>query len=351
MNWKLLKLPLACVAGLVIITANPRTVYAFEDGLAGFTYDKIGYSCDVPVPGYINIGYANVNDNLLIRSAAGENNKIIGKLPKGACCNILSEDENGWTKVSAVTASGKTITGYVKSQYLFTGEEATAQAKENGSYVAISKADGLRVRKEPNTQSTIIDQIAKGEELLVDINDYLVLTDDPEYPKWVKVLLDTDDEAGTEGSFGYVAMQYVEVEFKLPYALSIEEVQYGTGVSSKRVNIVNFARQYLGGRYVWGGTSLKDGVDCSGFVLRVFEKYGINLGRTSREQARGGRKISASELKPGDLVFYGSSSYINHVAIYIGNGKVIHASNKRDGIKISNMNYRRPVAYVRYIND
>jgi len=352
MNRKLLKLSLVCVAGMVIVTANPRTAKAFENGLAGFTYDKNGYVCDVPIPGFKNIGLANVDTNLLIRSGPGESNKIVGKMPKNSCCNILEEDNNGWTKISAVTASGKTITGYVKSEYLITGDEATARAKESGSYVAISKTNGLNVRKQPTTSSPIIDQIANGEELLIlDLNDCIITTDDPEYNEWIKVALDSDDAEGSEGSFGYVAKQYVELDFRLPYALSIEEIQYGSGVSRRRVDLVNFAKEYLGGRYVWGGTSLKNGVDCSGFVLRVYEKFGYKLGRTSRDQARGGKRITASELKPGDLVFYGSSSYINHVAIYIGNGKIIHASNRRDGIKISNLRYRTPVAYVRYIND
>jgi len=351
MNRKLLKLSMVCVAGMVIITANPKSVKAFENGIAGYTYDKNGYICDVPIPGFINIGLANVETNLLIRSGPDESSKIIGKLPKNACCSILEENNNGWTNVSAVTASGETLTGYVKSEYLITGDLATAMAKENGFYVAVSQTDGLNVRKEPNTSSQIIDRIAKGEELLIDINDYMVITDDPEYSEWVKVQLDSDDREGSEGSYGYVAKIYVELTYKLPYAVSMKELQYGTGVGQRRIDLVNKAREYLGGRYVWGGTNLDRGVDCSGFVQQIFKKFGYSLGRTSRDQARGGKKITASELKPGDLVFYGSSSYINHVAIYIGNGKIIHASNRRDGIKISNMRYRTPVAYRRYIND
>lgn len=349
MNWKLLKISLVCVAGLVMITANPKTTKAFEDGIAGFTYDKSGYICNIPIPGFKNIGLADVDTNLLIRSGPGENYKIVGKLPKNACCNILEEGSDGWTHVSAETASGKSVTGYVKSEYLITGDTAIERAEKSGSYVAISMTNGLNVRKGPSTSTPVIDKIAKGEELLIlDLNDCIITTDDTENNIWVKVALDSDDK---EGSFGYVAKQYVELDFKLPYALSIEEIQYGSGVSQKRANLVNYAKEFLGGRYVWGGTNLKTGVDCSGFVLRVFQKYGYKLGRTSRDQARGGKRISASELKPGDLVFYGSSSYINHVAIYIGNGKIIHASNRRDGIKISNMRYRNPVAFVRYIND
>ena len=122
------------------------------------------------------------------------------------------------------------------------------------------------------------------------------------------------------------------------------------------MELVNYAKKFLGYPYKWGGNSFSadGGVDCSGFVRLVYKKYGYtNIPRVSREQATSGKTISKSDLKPGDLVFYGNNStgYINHVAIYIGNNKVIHASNKRDGIKISNLTYRKPLKYVRYIND
>ncbi len=155
---------------------------------------------------------------------------------------------------------------------------------------------------------------------------------------------------------GYVAKEYVDLSYRLAQAHTMQELQLGPGVSSRRSNVVNFAKNYIGYRYVWGGSGLtrlnnNKGVDCSGFVQAVFGKYGYNLPRTSREQANRGTSISRSQLKAGDLIFYGSKSYINHVAIYIGNGRIIHASNKRDGIKYSNAFYRTPVKYVRIIND
>ncbi|MGN1157892.1 MAG: C40 family peptidase, partial [Agathobacter sp.] len=103
--------------------------------------------------------------------------------------------------------------------------------------------------------------------------------------------------------------------------------------------------------YVWGGNSLTKGVDCSGFTKQVYKKFGITLPRTSYTQPSAGKKIKASEAKPGDLFFYGDSSGINHVAIYIGNGKIVHAANKRAGIKISNAFYRTPKCVVTYFND
>ena len=203
----------------------------------------------------------------------------------------------------------------------------------------------MRVRKEPSINSPIIDQIARGEELIV--LDGAVPNYDEEHKKWVKVSLDSDEEEN--GAIGYVAKEYVDLSYQLKKALTIEELEFGTEVSSVRVRLVNKAKEYLGGRYRWGWATLGKGVDCSGFTQQIYKKFGYTIPRTSRSQANSGTKISTSQLKPGDLVFYGNGSYINHVAIFIGNGKIIHASNRRDGIKISNLYYRKPIKCVRYI--
>ena len=122
---------------------------------------------------------------------------------------------------------------------------------------------------------------------------------------------------------------------------------YGQGVSDVRVSLVSYATQFVGNPYVWGGTSLTRGADCSGFVMSVFANYGISLPHSSRAQANCGTKISASDAQPGDLFFYGNGSSINHVAIYIGGGRVVHASSPKSGIKISGAYYRTPVKVVR----
>lgn len=361
---KLLKLTLACAVGAIIFTANPKTAYAYEEGVAGFVYDKdssnsnsseeatiVSLSTDeIPIPGYTNIGIANVDDkdsNLLIRKGPGTDYKIVGKLPKNGGCEIL-EEEDGWIKISAKTDSG-TIKGYVKSTYLITGTEALKLAKEVGSYVASAKddVDGLNVRDKATTDSSILDRIGEGEELIV--LDSSISSEDSEHSTWVKVSLDSDDSE--DGTVAYIAKEYVTISYELIHAVSIEELQKVSGVSNTRADLVSIAKDHLGERYVWGGTRLGVGVDCSGFTQALYSKMGYSISRTSRSQASGGTKISSSDLKPGDLVFYGSSSYISHVAMYIGGGQIIHASNRRDGIKISNMNYRTPVKYVRYINN
>lgn len=365
---KLFKLSMICVAGAIVLAASPKTAYAYEEGVAGFVFDKNADSSsseeasivslsteETPIPGYNKIGIAHVDkeSNLLIRKAAGTNKKIVGKLPNKGGCEILGK-KGAWTKISADTDSG-TIKGYVKSEYLIKGDAALKLAKEVGSYVvkAKKKVDGLRVRKKANTDSKVVDTIAQGEELIV-LNS-AVKSKDKDYSKWVKVSLDSDEN---QNDAAYIAKNYVDISFELVHAVEIQEPtkkkhksSSSSVKSSLRDRLIDMAKDHLGEAYVWGGTRLGVGVDCSGFVQALYRKMGYSISRTSRSQACGGTRISSSQLKPGDLVFYGSSRYISHVAMYIGGGQIIHASNRRDGIKISYMNYRTPVKYVRYIHN
>ena len=135
---------------------------------------------------------------------------------------------------------------------------------------------------------------------------------------------------------------------------SYQDTQNGTGRavydSAVRTAIVAYAKQFLGNPYVYGGTSLTNGADCSGFTMRIFEHFGVSTGRTSRDQASNGKQISLSEIQPGDLLFYASGKTINHVALYIGDGKIIHASTSKTGIIISNAYYRTPAKAVTFLN-
>jgi hypothetical protein len=355
MNKKLLKFSLVLASGVVVFIANPKRAYAYEEPIAGFTYDKLDQidqategddsikNMSTPIPGFKDVAIANVDTNLMIRKEPKEDASIAGKLPKNGGCTILEEDDgSGWTYIK----SGK-VKGYCKTEFLITGEEASKKALEVGNLIATANNDSnINVRKDPSVDSEVIDQIAVGEEILV--KDDVVVSYGEDYDKWVKVVLDSDESV--EGTIGYVAKDYVDLSYKLKEAFTLEEEQFGSGVSSTRISIVNLAKEYLGYAYVWGGTSLGDGVDCSGFTQALYARFGYYIPRVSRAQASSGNSISSSELKPGDLVFYGSSGYINHVAMYIGNGRVIHASNPRDGIKISNMYYRSPVKFVRYLD-
>ncbi len=279
------------------------------------------------IAGYTNLGIANVEGNLNIREAAVETAELVGKLPANAGCEILSV-EGDWSYIQ----SGE-VTGYVKSEYLLTGDEARSLAETLMTTVATSLTDALNVREQPNTDCAVLDQVYTGEELVVieDLGD------------WIKVDLD--------GEEGYVSKQYANIESKLNDAMTMTEVRYGEGVSDVRVDLVNYATQFVGNPYVWGGTSLTNGADCSGFVMSIMAKYGISLPHSSAAQSNYGTRVSSSELKPGDLIFYGSGKSISHVAIYIGNGQIVHASSKKTGIKISNAFYRTPICCTRLLSD
>lgn len=277
--------------------------------------------------GYTNLGIAQVDGNLNVREAPGTEASLVGKMPNNAGCEILGV-EGEWTKIK----SGE-VTGYVKSEYLLSGEVALAKAEEVKQTIATVTTTTLYVREEPNTECSIITSMPKGEELeVIEVLD-----------GWVKINVDSDE--------GYVSADYVDVSVELKKAMTMTEVRYGQGVSDVRVSLVQYATQFIGNPYVWGGTSLTRGADCSGFVLSVFANYGISLPHSSRSQANCGASISASEAKPGDLFFYGNGRSINHVAIYIGNGQVVHASSPKSGIKISSAYYRTPVKVVRIINE
>ncbi len=277
--------------------------------------------------GYTNLGIADVSDNLNIRAIAAEDGRLVGKLPKDAACEVL-DLEDAWAHI----VSGN-VEGYVSRDYLLTGIPAKHRAEELATTIAKVTTDSLKVRAEANTDSEVITLVPRGEELEVSAVE----------GDWVKVFLD-DEEV-------FVSAEYVEVSAELGTAVTMSELLYGQGISDVRVDICQYAKEFIGNPYVWGGTSLTKGTDCSGFVMGVFKKYGVKLPRNSRAQAGCGTTIKVSEAKPGDLIFYAKGKTINHVAIYIGNGQVIHASSPKTGIKISNVSYRSPFKAVRVLYD
>lgn len=277
--------------------------------------------------GYTNLGIANVSDNLNIRAIGAEDGRLVGKLPGNAACEVIDTDDT-WAHIK----SGD-VEGYVSLEYLLTGVPAKFKAEELATTVATVTTDSLKVRAEANTESEVITLVAMGEELEVAAVE----------GDWVRVLLDNDEV--------FVSAEYVEVSAELGTAVTMSELLYGQGISDVRVDICQYAKEFIGNPYVWGGTSLTKGADCSGFVMSVFKKYGVKLPRNSRSQANCGTTIKVSEAKPGDLIFYAKGKTINHVAIYIGNGQVVHASSPRTGIKISNVSYRTPFKAVRILYD
>ncbi len=305
--------------GLYTVTASMEQAASNEK--ENNTSEKnIAEVCD-----YTNLGMAQVDGALNVRKNAGTGSKVVGKMSNHDACEILGE-KDGWFKIK----SGK-VEGYVKSSYLLTGDEALSLAEQEVVTVATVNTTTLRVRKETSTDAAILSLVGEGEDLVVE-----KMVDD-----WYKV--EVDDQKG------YISGDYVTISQKLPTASSVQELENGTGVSDTRVSLVQYALQFVGNRYVWGGTSLTNGIDCSGFTMQIYARYGISLPHHAASQPGYGTRISASDAQPGDLFFYGSGSSISHVGIYIGNGQIVHASNARTGIKISSAYYRTPICVVRYL--
>lgn len=269
-------------------------------------------------------------DFVYVRKSASTGCKAIGKLHRGSAGTILGK-KGAWVKIS----SGS-LKGYVKKEYLATGADAEKLAEKYGTKYAVLKkgTSVLNVREEKNTSSDIVTQLPEGKRYTVK----------SENADWCKVKV--------KGKSGYVAKEYVHTKYSFKEAKSLKKKTKETVRSyaseNKAESLISYAKQFIGNKYVWGGTSLTNGTDCSGFTLRVFQKFGYSLPRTSAEQEGCGSSVKLSELKPGDLVFYKRGGRVHHVAIYIGGGQIVHAAGAKWGIITSNMNYSR-VSHARRI--
>ena len=253
---------------------------------------------------YDNLGISNVNNYLNIRVEPKEDAKIIGKMTSKSGGEILETTEDGgWYKIK----SGP-VTGYVKSEFILTGDAAKQEAMEVAELMAIVSTDRLNARTEPSTDAPIWTQISNNER-------YDVIS---QQDGWVEIALDTTS--------AYVATDFVDVRYALPEAIPFTPLKEK---ESLRTQIVNYALQFVGNRYVWGGNDPHSGVDCSGFTKYVYSHVaGVSLPRVSREQARTGTKIDSSKMRPGDLIFYTNrKGTVNHVAMYIGNGQIVSCKN------------------------
>lgn len=281
---------------------------------------------------YGNLLISKVTDYLNVRKTPADegNNNIIGKLPGKAAADILGQ-EGDWYKIK----SGS-ITGYVSANpdYVATGQEAMDLAMNTATLMAIVNTDRLNVRKEPSTDSGVWTQISKEER-------YPVVS---QLDGWVQIELDAGDMEDSDAAYISTRDNNVEVRYALDEAIKFSPLEeIANQQASRRAQIVNFALRYVGNPYVWGGTSLTKGADCSGFVQSVMKNFGISLPRVSRDQSKSGRAVTSSQMRPGDLIFYANSSgTVNHVAMYIGNGQIVHAASRRSGIRISTWNYRTP---------
>lgn len=284
---------------------------------------------------YPNLGVVVAPNYLHIRTAPSLEGKIIGILFNMSGVDLLEASEDGqWYHI---ISNG--IEGYINAEFVVTGDEAKALAYEYAFAAITVNTEVLNVRQEPNTDSTILTQIIAGS---------LYAVSEETNEDWLKIVIGSDIE-------GYVAREFVTYDYALQDAVEYtpEPEEEIPSINPVRLEIINNAMQYLGGAYVWGGTTLGVGVDCSGFMLRLFEQYGYNLPRTSYWQVGVGVPVSFEEMQPGDLIFYWNNSLgrVGHVALYMGNNLIIHAASEQRGIVIDDYRFMTPYCARNIIGD
>ena len=325
---------------------------------------------------YSNFAIANVDKYVNVRREPGTDAEIVGRMYDGAVAQIQDkkECEDGeWLEV----ISGN-VKGFIKAEYFIYGDEAAKVIDDYVDRYALVNADRLNIRENPGTDSKRIGYANNGEKLKLSYS--------PEAnEEWIYVCYSNDKK-------GYVSSEYVTVREEFIYAETMEEVKAkeeeekarlerekedeaqtpeiiptgdtaasdaagnpeAAGNTSEagnaapapnpatgnlRTDVVNFAMQYVGYPYVHGGNSLETGTDCSGFTSLVYSNFGIGLSRTPGGQlSSNGRSISLEEAQPGDIICYGHGK-CTHVALYIGNGQIVHAANPRKGVVVYNVGY------------
>ncbi len=262
------------------------------------------------------------SSTLSIRKSGSSSSKLVTTVKKGTKLKCLTLKKT-WVKV---TVNGKT--GYAYGSYIATAYGTATSPYKNVKSGTVNSST-LNIRKSASTSSSIVTTISKGTKVQV-------LTSGT---TWVKVKVN--------GKTGYTQGKYITLSTgKTASGTTVSTSSSSTSsASAKRAALVAYAKKFLGNKYVYGGTSLTNGTDCSGFTMRIFQHFGYSLPRTSAAQRSAGTKVSSlSAALPGDLI-----CYYGHVAIYLGNNSIIHASNAKDGIKISYNAKYRSIASIRRI--
>lgn len=300
---------------------------------------------------------AQVNDYVNVRSLPSEEGEILGKLYNNSVGTFIQE-ENGWYLISSGT-----VTGYVKGEYCVTGEAAIDLAKQVSTRIATVNTETLKVRNEPSMEASVLT--------LVPYQDDLVVSE--EVDGWVKV--DTEEGLGwVSTDYVVLSREFVEAESKEEEAarLAKEEEERRkareaaaakaskssksssgsssaaqtytvSGGSEMGQAVIEYALQFVGNPYVYGGTSLTNGADCSGFVMSVYANFGVSLPHSSSgDRSQGAAVDGLANAQPGDIICYSG-----HVALYVGNNQIVHASTSKTGIIVSRADYKKVLAVRR----
>lgn len=298
---------------------------------------------------YADIAIAQVDNFVNVRDAASEEGEVVGKLYNNSAA-IVEATEGDWYKIT----SGN-VTGYVKSEFVVCGDEELARSVSRR--VATVHTETLFVRTEPTTDSDVLGMVPNLDRLTVT---------DESIDGWTKVAIE-EGEGYVSNDFIKMSTDFVTAESKAEEEARLAKEEAEREAANKAAEekkkaeskgtvadaptsssggsaVASYASQFIGNPYVYGGTSLTNGADCSGFVMSVYAAFGVGLPHSSGALAGVGYGVSPSEMQPGDIVCYSG-----HVGIYVGNNTIVHASTAATGIKYTSPANYRPIVAVRRI--